>query len=52
MKLKVCHGIEYLIFIEKQFLKYFLKIVIFYKHIVMVEIILFTLHVKHNFIIL
>ena len=48
MKLKVNHGIEYLIFIEKHFLKYFLKIMIIYKHIVMKEIILFTLHVRHG----
>ena len=48
MKLKVCHGIEYPIFIEKHFLKYFLKIVIMYKHIVMIKIFLFILHVRHG----
>ena len=48
MKLRVYHGIEYLIFIEKHFLKYFLKIVIIYKHIVMIELILLTFHVRHG----
>ena len=33
---------------HRQFLKNFLKIVIMYKHIVMIEVILFTLHVRYG----
>ena len=39
------HGIPIM---HRQFLKYFLEIVILYKHIVMIEKIVFTLHVRHG----
>ena len=45
---KYAMELNILFLLKKQFLKYFLKIVIMYNHIVMIEIIFFTLHVRHG----